>query len=80
MTTAIKWRPKRDADGNIIPGCWETSAGYTVAEFRTPEVTYGITRPGEKAPSFYTPERKGAPEVANAHLSKIRGMLGGRRG
>lgn len=26
------------------------------------------------------PMRKGAPEVANAHLSKIRGMLGGRRG
>lgn len=57
MTTAIKWRPKRDADGNITPGCWETSAGYTVAEFRTPEVTYGITRPGAKAPSFYTPDR-----------------------
>ena len=57
MTQTIKWRAKRDADGSIIPGCWETSAGYTVAEFRTPEVTYGITRPGGKAPSFYTPDR-----------------------
>ena len=57
MSAAIKWRAKRNADGNIKPGCWETSAGYTVAEFRTPEVTYGITRPGEKAPSIYTPDR-----------------------
>ena len=53
----IKWRAKRNAQGQIIPHCWETSNGYTVAEFRTPEVTYGITRPGGKAPSFYTPDR-----------------------
>jgi len=64
--TSIKWRPKRDADGNIKPGCWETSAGYTVAEFRTPEVTYGITRPGGKAPSFYTPDRQQVAALIDA--------------
>ena len=56
--TSIKWRPNRDADGNIKPGCWETSAGYTVAEVRTPMVTYTVTRPGEKAPFAYTPDRQ----------------------
>lgn len=55
--TSIKWRAKRDRDGRVIPACWQTDGGYTVAEFRTPEVTYGITRPGESAPSFYTQDR-----------------------
>lgn len=64
--TSIKWRPKRDADGNIIPGCWETSAGYTVAEVRTPKVIYTVTRPGEKAPSFYTPDRQQVVELIDA--------------
>lgn len=58
MTHAIKWRAKRDRDGRVIPACWQTDGGYTVAEFRTPEVTYGITRPGESAPCLYTPDRQ----------------------
>lgn len=57
MSAAIKWRAKRDAERQIIPGCWETESGYTVVESRTPEVCYVITRPGGKAPSFYTPDR-----------------------
>lgn len=64
--TSIKWRPKRDADGNIKPGCWETYGGYTVAEFRTPEVTYGITRPGESAPCLYTPDRQQVAKLIDA--------------
>lgn len=55
---SIKWRAKRNVQGQIIPRCWETDNGYTVAEVRTPEVTYAVTRPGEKAPSFYTPDRQ----------------------
>lgn len=55
---SIKWRAKRNVQGQIIPRCWETDNGYTVAEVRTPEVTYTVTRPGEKAPSFYTPDRQ----------------------
>ncbi len=54
----IKWRAKRNADGSIKPGCWETSNGYTVAEVRTPKVIYTVTRPGEKAPFAYTPDRQ----------------------
>lgn len=55
--TAIKWRAKRNARGQVIPACWETDNGYTVAECRSPEVCYSVTRPGGKAPSFYTPDR-----------------------
>ena len=57
MSAAIKWRAKRNSQGQIIPNCWETDGGYTVVENRTPEVCYSITRPGDKAPSFYTPDR-----------------------
>lgn len=66
MSAAIKWRAKRNAQGQIIPSCWETDGGYTVAEFRTPEVTYGITRPGEKAPSFYEPDRQQVAKLIDA--------------
>ena len=62
----IKWRAKRNAQGQIIPSCWETDGGYTVVEFRTPEVTYGITRPGEKAPSIYTPDRQQVAAMIDA--------------
>ena len=55
---SIKWRAKRNVQGQIIPRCWETDNGYTVAEVRAPEVMYTVTRPGEKAPSFYTPDRQ----------------------
>lgn len=54
----LKWRAKRNADGSIKPHCWETNNGYTVAEVRTPMVTYTVTRPGEKAPFAYTPDRQ----------------------
>ena len=62
----IKWRAKRNAQGQIIPHCWETSNGYTVAEVRTPMVTYTVTRPGEKAPFAYTPDRQQVTGVIDA--------------
>lgn len=64
--SSIKWRAKRDAQRQIIPGCWETENGYTVVESRTPEVCYVITRPGGKAPSFYTPDRQQVAKLIDA--------------
>ena len=66
MTAAIKWRAKRNAQGQVIPQCWETDSGYTVVENRTPEVCYSITRPGGKAPSFYTPDRLQVAKLIDA--------------
>lgn len=62
----IKWRAKRNAQGQIIPNCWETDNGYTVAEVRTPEVIYTVTRPGEKAPFAYTPDRQQVAALIDA--------------
>ena len=62
----IKWRAKRNAQGQIILHCWETNNGYTVAEVRTPMVTYTVTRPGEKVPFAYTPDRQQVTDVIDA--------------
>ena len=62
----IKWRAKRNAQGKIILHCWETNNGYTVAEVRTPMVTYTVTRPGEKAPFAYTPDRQQVSALIDA--------------
>ncbi len=56
--SASKWRAKRNAQGQIIPHCWQTSNGYTVAAVRTPKVVYTVTRPGEAAPLPRTPDRQ----------------------
>lgn len=64
--SSIKWRAKRNAQGQVIPQCWETDSGYTVVENRTPEVCYSITRPGGKAPSFYTPDRLQVAKLIDA--------------
>ena len=66
MTVAIEWRAKRDAQGQVIPQLWETDGGYTVAENYTPEVCYTVTRPGDKAPSFYTPDRLQVSKLIDA--------------
>lgn len=63
---SIKWRAKRNAQGQIIQNCWETGNGYTVAEVRTPKVIYTVTRPGEKAPFAYTPDPKQVADVIDA--------------
>lgn len=62
----IKWRAKRNAQGQIIPHCWEANNGYTVAAVRTPKVVYTVTRPGEKAPFAYTPDPKQVTDVIDA--------------
>lgn len=57
MAESIKWREKRNQDGSVIPRCWVTDSGYTVAECRLPECRYTVTRPSGRAPFAYTPER-----------------------
>lgn len=49
----IAWREKRNADGRVIPRCWLTDGGYTVAECRIPEIRYAISRPGGAQPFAY---------------------------
>ncbi len=54
MTDSLVLTPKRNADGSVIPNCWTTEDGYTVAECRLPEKRWTVTRPGDKAPFLYT--------------------------
>lgn len=54
----MKWAAKRDRDGEIVPRCWVTDSGYTVAECRLPETRYPITRPGSDLPFAYAKNRE----------------------
>lgn len=68
MVEPIKWREKRDRDGRVIPTCWVTDSGYTVAECRLPESRYTITRPGGAAPFAYTGVRDDIPRLITADM------------
>ena len=49
----LRWREKRDRDGRVIPRCWLSECGYTVAECRLPEQRFVVTRPGGAVPFAY---------------------------
>lgn len=53
----MKWQAKRNADGQVIPRCWVTDSGYTVAECRLPHTSFPITRPGAAQPFAYASDR-----------------------
>lgn len=57
MAEAIRWTPKKDRDGKVIPTCWLTDAGYTVAECRVPEKRLTVMRPGGDKPFAYCSSR-----------------------
>lgn len=46
----MKWQAKRNQDGQVVPRCWVTDSGYTVAECRLPHSRYPVTRPGASLP------------------------------
>ena len=53
----MKWQAKRNAAGQVVPRCWVTDSGYTVAECRVPHPRFPITRPGQAYPFAYASER-----------------------
>lgn len=66
--TPLKWRAKRNRDGDQIPNCWITDSGYTVAECRLPEKRFTVTRPGDAAPYAYVPTREDVVRIINADM------------
>ena len=54
----MKWKVKRNQDGQVIPRCWISDSGYTVAECRLPHARYPITRPGATQPFAYAKDRR----------------------
>ncbi|MDT4809344.1 hypothetical protein FQZ97_422280 [compost metagenome] len=71
MADQPKWREKRDRDSKVIPGCWITDSGYTLAQCRLPEYRYTITRPGDAAPFAYTGERDDIVPLILADIEAI---------
>lgn len=68
MSEIINFRVKRDASGKVIPTCWITDSGYTVAECRLPEARYTITRPGGALPFAYTGEKADVRKLITADI------------
>lgn len=47
----VKWRQKRSRDGDLVPDCWETDCGYTVAKVRVADdAIYQVTPPHGRVP------------------------------
>lgn len=53
-----KWREKRDTSGKVIPKCWQSESGYTVAEVQRVLMRFAVTRPGGKIPFVYVQTRE----------------------
>lgn len=72
-----KWREKRDRAGKVIPGCWVTDSGYTVAMTRLPEARFTITRPGGVLPFAYTDLREELLALIAADIAESIETAGG---
>lgn len=64
----LRWRAKRNRDGQQIPNCWITDSGYTVAECRLPEKRFTVTRLGDAAPFAYLGNREEVVAIIQADL------------
>jgi hypothetical protein len=64
----LRWRAKRNRDGQQIPNCWITDSGYTVAGCRLPEKRFTVTRPGCSAPFAYLGSREDVVAIIRADM------------
>lgn len=71
LAEELKWRMKRDQHRNLIPYCWETRCGYTVALCRLPEKRYTVSAPGGQLPFAYTGEAEDVPRLIEAHKASL---------
>lgn len=65
----LRWREKLDRDGKVIPRCWITDSGYTVAEYRTPAVRFSITRKGAPTAFAYCSTRESVIEIIQTDMA-----------
>ncbi|MFY1052362.1 hypothetical protein ACOQNP_12175 [Ectopseudomonas khazarica] len=68
--TAIGWAPKKNRDGDVVPNCWITDAGYTVAEFLVDDLqVFSVTAPGQSVAMAYRAGRAGVVEAITDHMA-----------
>lgn len=66
MIAAVRWREKRDRDNKLVPDCWVTECGYTVAKCRIDTRTvYQVTAPGDRAPLAHPATKDDVLRVIN---------------
>lgn len=69
MVEPIRWAPKRDRDGRELWRCWITDGGYTVAENRTPDVVFTVSRPLEAGAFAYCADRDAVTKAIVADMA-----------
>lgn len=66
----IGWAPKKNREGEPVPGCWITAAGYVVAEFLVDGVkAYTVTAPGQQVAMAYRAGRDGVVQAITDHMA-----------
>ena len=66
----IGWAPKKNRDGDVVPNCWITDAGYTVAEFLVDDQqVYTVTAPGQSVALAYRSGRDGVVQAVTDHMA-----------
>jgi len=67
---AIGWAPKKNRDGDVVPNCWITDAGYTVAQYMLDQQqVFTVTAPGCGAAMAYRRSREGVIEAIQGHMA-----------
>lgn len=64
----MKWQANRNADDQVVPRCWVSDSGYTVAECRLPHSRYPVTRPGASLPFAYADSREEVVQVITTDM------------
>jgi hypothetical protein len=62
------WKPKQNADGSVIAGCWTTPGGYAVVLSQRPFMPVAVIRAGEKIPFAYVQSMDEVPVLIAADL------------
>lgn len=66
----IGWAPKKNRDGDVVPGCWITDAGYTVAQYVIDQQqVFTVTAPGQSVAMAYRRGRDGVVAAIQAHMA-----------
>lgn len=62
------WKSKTDAAGAVIPECWTTPGGYTVARHGRPIMPVAVIRAGRSIPFAYVHTLSEVPTLIAADL------------
>lgn len=68
----MRWQQKKSRDGDLVPGCWVTECGYTVARATIGTVKrFIVTAPGQRKPFLYADSRDEVIQGIKEHRQEM---------